>query len=81
MKRKILFCATLLFFFICSTYAQNPYLQPVASEVFAGKVALQESTNRDKFEVRVRSLSRGMYILKVFNAYDISVATEKIIVN
>ena len=47
----------------------------------AGKAVLQERSIRDRFEINVQFLSRAVYFLKIFNAYDIGVALEKIIVN
>lgn len=47
----------------------------------AGKSVLTGSSVRSRFDVNVERLSKGMYILKLYNAYGISISTKKIIVN
>ncbi|MBC7886405.1 MAG: PQQ-dependent sugar dehydrogenase [Ferruginibacter sp.] len=46
----------------------------------AGRRLLQGRSTKDKFEVNVKQLQRGIYILKIFNGNEITLATEKILV-
>ncbi len=46
-----------------------------------GKAVLTGTSRKDKFNVNVEKLKRGIYFMKVYNGYDINVAIEKIIVN
>ena len=42
---------------------------------------LMEAIPKDKFEVDVKALMRGVYVIKIFNGYQVNIATEKIVVN
>ncbi len=46
-----------------------------------GKLLLAGRNNNNNFSIDIKMLSSGMYILKLSNAYDIMLKTEKIIVN
>ena len=47
----------------------------------AGRMLLQGRSTKDKFEVDVKALMRGVYVIKIFNGYQVNIATEKIVVN
>ncbi|MFZ4058346.1 MAG: PQQ-dependent sugar dehydrogenase, partial [Ferruginibacter sp.] len=47
----------------------------------SGRIVREGQTIRNRFEIDVRLLKKGLYIIKLYNAYNIVVATEKIIVN
>jgi aldose sugar dehydrogenase len=46
----------------------------------AGKALLAGSSNNDHFNIDVKRFTRGLYILKLFSAYQVNIATEKIII-
>jgi len=46
-----------------------------------GPILLQGTSTKDKFEVNLKAFNHGIYNIKVINAYDIVVATQKIVVN
>jgi PQQ-dependent dehydrogenase (s-GDH family) len=46
----------------------------------AGRIALTGSSSKDNFQIPVRNLIPGIYILKIFNQYGADVKTEKILV-
>jgi PQQ-dependent dehydrogenase (s-GDH family) len=46
-----------------------------------GRLVRTGSSTKDKFEVNVNNLASGIYTFKLFNARDISVSTEKIVIN
>ena len=46
----------------------------------AGKIALKGNSNNDHFAINIESLSAGVYILKLYNAYNINVSTIKVVV-
>ncbi|MEO8763300.1 MAG: PQQ-dependent sugar dehydrogenase [Ginsengibacter sp.] len=46
-----------------------------------GKILITGSSNNDNFSIDVRRLTPGMYILKLYNAYELNLATEKIVIN
>ncbi len=46
-----------------------------------GKLISTGNSNNDNFTIDVRKFTRGMYILKLYNAYQVNLATEKIVVN
>ena len=46
----------------------------------AGKIALKGNSNNDHFAINIESLSPGVYILKLYNAYNINVSTIKVVV-
>jgi glucose/arabinose dehydrogenase len=56
---------------------------PVGYTLFeaTGKPVLSGSSIWNKFEVDVHTLTKGMYILRLYNAYGMTAATKKIIVN
>jgi PQQ-dependent dehydrogenase (s-GDH family) len=45
----------------------------------AGKSLMEGSSNHDKFSINVEQLTKGMYIIKVFDNNEINIATKKII--
>lgn len=45
-----------------------------------GKLLLTGSSNNDSFTINVQRLTAGMYILKLYNTYQINQATEKIVI-
>lgn len=45
------------------------------------KLLVTGSSNNDNFPIDIKRLSPGMYIFKLYNAYHISLATEKIVIN
>jgi hypothetical protein len=45
-----------------------------------GKLLLTGNSNNDNFSINVQRLNAGMYILKLYNAYQINISTEKIII-
>ncbi len=45
-----------------------------------GKLMIKGNSNNDYFSINVESLNSGMYIFKLYNAYDINLSTEKIII-
>lgn len=45
-----------------------------------GKILKTGSNNNDNFSIDIHNLSSGMYFLKLYNAYQINICTEKIIV-
>lgn len=47
----------------------------------AGKLLVKGNNNNDNFSIDVRGFTSGMYILKLYNAYDVNLATEKIVIN
>jgi PQQ-dependent dehydrogenase (s-GDH family) len=46
-----------------------------------GKLLLAGNSNNDNFSINVQNLTAGMYIFKLYNAYNIGLTTEKIIIN
>lgn len=46
----------------------------------AGRMMLTGSSTKDKFEINVEHLTPGIYSLKLYNGRDISLVTEKIII-
>jgi PQQ-dependent dehydrogenase (s-GDH family) len=46
----------------------------------SGKIALKGDSNNDYFSINIESLSPGIYILKLYNAYTINVSTIKVVV-
>lgn len=68
---------------ILTVESKRNVAKPLHYQLFdaAGKLLLTGKSSKDKFEVNVKALQRGMYILKVYNGYEIMVATEKIVVN
>ena len=46
----------------------------------AGKIALKGNSNNDHFAINIESLSPGVYILKLYNAYNINMSTIKVVV-
>ncbi len=46
-----------------------------------GKLLLSGKSNNDYFTVNVQKLTAGMYIFKLYNAYNINLSTEKIVIN
>ena len=44
-----------------------------------GKLLLTGNSNNDNFSINVQRLTAGMYILKLYNAYQINISTEKIV--
>jgi len=45
----------------------------------AGKLVLNGKSNSDFFNIKVGSLTKGIYILKIKNGYNINIHTEKVI--
>ncbi|MEO6136819.1 MAG: PQQ-dependent sugar dehydrogenase [Ginsengibacter sp.] len=45
-----------------------------------GKILISGRSNNDQFSVNVESLASGLYVFKLYNAYNILVNTEKIII-
>lgn len=45
-----------------------------------GVMLLQGNSAKDKFQVNVSKLNHGVYVIKIFNAYNIEIASEKILV-
>ena len=45
-----------------------------------GKLLLSGKSNNDYFSINVQKLTGGMYILKLYNAYQVNISTEKFIV-
>ena len=45
-----------------------------------GKLILAGNSNNDNFSIDVHSYNPGVYILKLYNAYQINVSTEKVII-
>lgn len=56
--------------------------KPLHYKIFdlTGKLLLTGSSNNDNFSIDVQRLTAGMYILKLYNTYQINVATEKIVI-
>ena len=46
-----------------------------------GKLLARGSSNNDNFSIDVQKLTGGMYMLKLYNAYQINLATQKIVIN
>ncbi len=46
-----------------------------------GKLLLKGGSNNNNFSVDIKKFTAGMYIFKLYNAYDINLVTEKIVVN
>ena len=46
-----------------------------------GKLLLSGSGSNDNFSIDIKGFIPGMYILKLYNAYQITLATEKIVIN
>ena len=46
-----------------------------------GRMLLQGTSIKDKFEVNLKAFNHGIYTIKIINAYDIVVATQKIVIN
>ncbi len=46
----------------------------------AGKLLIKGNTNNDYFSINIETLTSGMYIFKLFNAYNINLSTEKVVV-
>lgn len=46
----------------------------------SGKLVLQGKSNTDYFQVNTATLSAGVYIFKLYNVYNIQVATKKVII-
>jgi PQQ-dependent dehydrogenase (s-GDH family) len=46
----------------------------------SGNIALKGDSNNDYFSINIESLSPGVYILKLYNAYTINVSTIKVVV-
>jgi PQQ-dependent dehydrogenase (s-GDH family) len=55
--------------------------KPLHYQVFdaTGKLLLTGNSNNDNFSINVQKLSAGMYILKLYNAYQINLITEKFV--
>lgn len=68
---------------ILTVQGKRNVAKPVRYQLYdaAGKLFLTGSSTKDKFEINVASLQRGVYILKIFNGHDINIANEKVIVN
>ncbi len=45
-----------------------------------GNMVLAGSSTKDKFEVNIEKLSKGIYTLKLYNSHDIIMVTEKIVI-
>ena len=46
-----------------------------------GKLILTGSNTNNNFSIDIRMLGAGMYIFKLYNAYNINLSTEKIVIN
>lgn len=46
----------------------------------SGKIALTGDSNNGYFSINIESLSPGVYILKLYNAYTINASTTKVVV-
>ena len=46
----------------------------------AGKLLLTGNNNNDNFSINVERLNAGIYIFKLYNAYQINIATEKVVI-
>jgi hypothetical protein len=46
-----------------------------------GKMILTGNSNNDDFSIDIKRITPGMYILKLYNAYQVNLATEKIVIN
>ncbi len=45
-----------------------------------GKLSMQASTSKDNFSIGLDGLSKGMYVLKLYNGYGVLMTTEKVII-
>ncbi len=46
-----------------------------------GKLLLTGSSNNINFPIDIKKITSGMYVFKLYNAYNINLVTEKIVVN
>lgn len=46
----------------------------------AGKLVAEATTNKDEFSIPVAHLAKGVYVLRLYNGYDIEVKMEKIVI-
>jgi PQQ-dependent dehydrogenase (s-GDH family) len=45
-----------------------------------GKLLLTGSSNNDNFSINVQRLNAGVYVFKLYNAYQINISTEKVVI-
>ena len=67
---------------ILSVQSKHNITKPLQYQLYdaAGRQVLTGTSTREKFEINIQPLMKGMYILKVYNAYAINMCNEKIIV-
>ena len=46
----------------------------------AGKLLLTGNSNNDNFSINVEGLKSGVYVLKLYNTYQVDIATEKFVI-
>jgi PQQ-dependent dehydrogenase (s-GDH family) len=56
--------------------------KPLLAEIFdmSGKMVLQHTSQEDSFTIDISNLLPGVYVLKLYNGYEINISTKKIIV-
>ncbi|MEJ7627500.1 MAG: PQQ-dependent sugar dehydrogenase [Ferruginibacter sp.] len=57
--------------------------KPIYYQIFdvAGRMVLSGNSNKDKFDIPVSQLSKGIYSLKLYNGRDIKLAVQKVVIN
>jgi hypothetical protein len=62
---------------LCKSGMRKPYLIQLYD--MAGRLVLQETRDQDHFIINVGRFKPGIYVLKVYNGYQVNITTQKII--
>jgi len=56
--------------------------KPFVAQMFdiSGRLVLEQTTDQDNFTIDVSNLRAGIYVLRLYNGYDVNITTEKIII-
>lgn len=67
---------------VLNIQARSDVAKPISYKLYdlTGRILLSGTSRRNEASVKVDHLPAGMYIVKLYNGYDILIATEKIIV-
>jgi aldose sugar dehydrogenase len=57
--------------------------KPIRYALFdmTGKKLIENTSSRDNFQINIRSLKPGVYVLRIFNGFGIEMKTQKVVVN
>ncbi|RZA01335.1 MAG: T9SS type A sorting domain-containing protein [Sphingobacteriaceae bacterium] len=67
---------------ILNIQARSDVAKPILYKIYdlTGRILLSGNSRRNEVAVNVERLPKGMYIIKLYNGYDILIATEKVVV-